>query len=286
MIDLHVHSTASDGTDSPAELVAAAKEIGLSAIAVTDHDTTAGLAEAIQAGRQQGLRVLPGIELAARFEGQEIHILGYGFEPASRALLQAIGFVIKAREERNRRMAQAITGLGCTVDYDEMLRRFPDAVIARPHFAQVLIERGFSDSYQAAFQDYLNPGRPGYVARELLTIPQAVTAIHDAHGLAVLAHPLQYKFPEGQFQRFLDASASAGMDGLETYYTGYTPEQVNMLARTAVSRGWLVTGGSDYHGARKPQIHLGFGDGNLAVDDQILAELDRALERLKSPAGS
>ncbi len=278
MIDLHTHSTASDGTYTPSQLVEAACRRGLLALALTDHDTVGGQQEALQRGAELGLRVIPGVELAADFEGAEVHVLGYGFDPNSPAIREILHDLSAARDCRNRQMAERITQLGCPIDYDALCIRFSGSVIGRPHFAQVMAEQGFVSDVSGAFDLYLHPGGPAYISRQLYTIPKAAAAIRRAGGLTVLAHPLQYHFDNGTLHRFLQTGRQADICGLEVYYTGYTAEQRDFLRRLAHTYGFLQTGGSDFHGSGKPGIQLGDG----FVPDALLEDLDRALEQCRA----
>lgn len=274
-IDLHVHTTKSDGTVPPEDIAAAAAKAGLSAIAVTDHDTVAGIEAAAAAGKEWGVEVVPGVELSSGWEHHEIHLLGYCFDPASEALRPALEWVIKDRRDRNEKMAALMREDGIPVTAEELYARYPQSTVGRPHFAVKLMERGLASSVKDAFARYLAPGQKYYVRRHFIPFDEAVGVVRRAGGRAVLAHPFQYKLGDGELRRLLDYCVSVGLEGMECLYSGYTPQQEKYLLDLAGEYGLRVTGGSDYHGAHKPDIALGFGTGDLRVPYELLEKLRR-----------
>lgn len=276
-IDLHVHTTASDGTLSPAQVVRLAADTGLRAIAITDHDTAHGYEEAAQAGAELGLEVVPGIEISTKFTGA-VHILGYYIDPAAPALQAVLDWIVEDRDKRNRKMAELMSADGIPISYDGMLARFGD-VIGRPHFARLLIELGYARDMQDAFDRYVEKGRKYYLPREILPIDRAIEIILSAGGIPVLAHPFQYKLAESELRRLIEYCVERGLRGMECRYTGYDGERVAYLERLAGEYGLIKTGGSDFHGANKPHISLGSGTGELEVPYEYL-------ERLKTAKGS
>lgn len=266
-IDLHVHSTASDGTLSPSEVVREAHARGLCAIALTDHDTMDGVAEALQAGMRLGVEVIPGVELNTESPAGEVHVLGYfpppeGWSPEADPAghgAGVVGAVIDrefydllasrrdSRAERARKMVQRLRELGMPLSYEDVLRQAGDAPVGRPHIARALLEAGYVESVKEAFDRWLHPGGPAYVPREKLLPAEAVQAIIDAGGVPVLAHPGRI---DGQWviQELIDA----GLEGLECYYPEHTPEQTERYLGLAREHGLVVTGGTDYHGPRSP----------------------------------
>jgi len=274
-IDLHVHTTCSDGTVPPEGIPPLAKAAGLSAVAVTDHDTVAGLAAAMAAGTEWGVEVVPGIEFATGFEHTEIHLLGYLFDPASPALTPALRWVIDDRRERNEKMAALMRADGIPVTAEEMYRRYPESTVGRPHFAVKLMECGLASSVKDAFARYLAPGQKYYVRRNHIPFDRAVEILRDSGGKTVLAHPFQYRFDDGRLRELLDYCRNVGVAGMECLYSGYTPEQEKYLEALAGDYGFLVTGGSDFHGGHKPEIKLGTGTGGLRVPYELLEELKK-----------
>ncbi|MFS8581646.1 MAG: PHP domain-containing protein [Limnochordales bacterium] len=266
-IDLHVHSTASDGTLSPSEVVREAHARGLCAIALTDHDTMDGVAEALQAGMRLGVEVIPGVELNTESPAGEVHVLGYfpppeGWSPEADPAghgAGVVGAVIDrefydllasrrdSRAERARKMVQRLRELGMPLSYEDVLRQAGDAPVGRPHIARALLEAGYVESVKEAFDRWLHRGGPAYVPREKLSPAEAVQAIIDAGGVPVLAHPGRI---DGQWviQELIDA----GLEGLECYYPEHTPEQTERYLGLAREHGLVVTGGTDYHGPRSP----------------------------------
>lgn len=256
-IDLHTHSTASDGTCTPTELVTLASSVGIKLLALTDHDTLSGLAEAQEAGRKSGVEVIAGIELSVDWQGTDIHMLGYGMEQSGSPIAELLDWVQQERVRRNERMVAQMAADGVHVTMDELQCRYPGAMIGRPHLARVLMEQGRAESVKDAFQKWLNPGRPYYLPRTKITMKQAADAILASGGVPVLAHPLQYGFEPDKLEQFAAEFSRIAMGGMEIYYTGYTESQRQQLAALAENYHLFVTGGSDFHGENKPQIHLG-----------------------------
>ena len=278
-IDLHIHTTASDGTLTPRQAVTLAGRLDLAAIAVTDHDTTAGLLEAMVAGAELGVEVIPGIELAADYRGRSVHILGYFIDPGAAWLQQALAWSVGRRDARNGQIVAAMKQDGFPISLEALQAEHPDAVLGRPHIAEWLMRHGYAASVEDAFRRWLNKGGPYYRPRERMTLRQAVQAIRGSGGLAGVAHPLQYGFPPAELEAFLLAAREAGCRALEAHYSKYGPDQQRDLCRTADRLGMALSGGSDFHGDRKPDIQMGSGiDGSLRVPYGVLERL-RTLER-------
>jgi len=270
-IDLHIHSSVSDGSFSPGELVRLAHELGLAAIAMTDHDSVSGYAEAARCAEGLGVEVVPGIEISTRFRGP-VHILGYFIDPASDSLRPVLDWVVHDRDERNRKMAELMAADGLPVSYEDMHRRYGE-VIGRPHFAALLVELGLADSIQDAFDRYVEKGRKYYMPRHFLPIERAIGIIAAAGGVPVLAHPFQYRLDDEGLRALIEHCLEHGLRGMECRYTGYDAGQVEYLERLAGEYGLVRTGGSDFHGSSKPHIRLGSGDGNLSVPYEYLEKL-------------
>ncbi len=259
-IDLHAHTTASDGSLSPTELAQQAAALGLSALAVTDHDTLGGLAEAQAAADQIGLDLIPGVELSVEDEGGRFHLLGYLFDPNNSPLQTALKTLRASRAARNEQMAQKMAELGLPVTLNDVRAEAgEDAdVIARPHFARALIKKGVVHSVQEAFDRYLSTGKPLYQPKEVLTPRDAIALLHAAGGLAVMAHPgLVPLGADALAQRIEWLAQETGMDGLEAYYSQHGPAQTDRFLSLAHQNNLLVTGGSDFHGTPKPHVPLG-----------------------------
>ncbi len=272
-IDLHIHTTESDGTLTPAETVRLAHELGLRAIAVTDHDTAAGYPSAAAAGERLGVEVVPGIEISTTYHGP-VHILGYYIDPLSPELAPVLDWVIRDRDERNRRMAERMAADGIPVDYAEMQRRFGSA-IGRPHFARILVECGLARDVRDAFDRYVEKGQRYYEPRHFLSLERCISILRASGGIPVLAHPFQYRLDEAGLRELIECAMGFGLEGIECRYSGYDASQTAYLLSLAAEYGLLPTGGSDYHGAPKPQNRLGFGTGDLEVPYAYLEGLKK-----------
>ncbi len=259
-IDLHAHTTASDGSLSPTELVQAADALGLAALAVTDHDTVDGLAEALQAAQDAHLIVVPGVELSVEDDAGRFHLLGYSFNPQDKELSDALTHLRQSRAARNTLMAQKMADLGLPLTMDDVRAEAgPDSqVVARPHFAQALLKRGLVDSVQDAFDRYLATGMPLYMPKEVLTPHDAIALIHRAGGVAVMAHPgLVALSDDALAARIASLASQSNLDGIEAYYSQHTEEQTRRFLQIAQQNHMIVTGGSDFHGTSKPHVPLG-----------------------------
>ena len=271
-IDLHIHSTASDGTCSPAEIAALAARQGLTAVALTDHDTVLGYPALQDAAAPLGLETVPGIEISTKYGGA-VHILGYYIDPHSPELEPVLNWVVRDRDERNEKMCALMAADGLPVSYAEMKQRFGE-VIGRPHFAELLVELGLADSVRDAFDRYVEKGQRYYVPRTILPIERAIEIIRLSGGVPVLAHPFQYKRDDAGLRELIEYCMGQGLRGMECRYSGYTPEQSAYLEDLAEEYGLVKTGGSDFHGSNKPQIALGSGiKDNLSVPYEWLYQL-------------
>jgi 3',5'-nucleoside bisphosphate phosphatase len=247
VLDLHNHTTASDGSLTPTALIERAHRHGITGIAVTDHDTFAGLDEAKAAGRRLGVEVYSGIEISAtRGNGGSLHVLGYCFDIQSASLNAAVKKLRDAREGRNINICAKLTELGMPIKIEE-LEAIAETTIGRPHFAKIMLEKGYVDSANEAFDKWLSNGRPAYADKEVLSPAEAIEAIHSAGGLAVLAHPLVYAQDAKQIENLFQGLAAVGLDGVEVYYGSYSAGEITMLRCLADRHGLIPSGGSDFH---------------------------------------
>lgn len=276
-IDLHVHTTASDGTFTPAQVVELAHDTGLAAIAITDHDTVSGYAEAARRGAELGMEIVPGIEISTKYGGS-VHMLGYYIDTESDELRHVLDRIVDDRASRGRKMAELMAADGLPVSYEAMRERFGD-VIGRPHFARILVEAGLARDMQDAFARYVEKGQKYYVGRTILPIERAIGLIIAAGGVPVLAHPFQYKRDDAGLRELIEYCMAHGLRGMECRYTGYTAEQCAYLAALADEYGLVKTGGSDFHGANKKHIMLGRGLGRLEVPYALLEGLKSEHEK-------
>ncbi len=283
MIDLHVHSTASDGTYTPRELVELAQKEGLKALALTDHDTLEGLAEAQKAAQEIRLPLVPGVEISVKFEGPgHCHILGYFIDSETPELKEALELLQKAREERNQKMVQKLQALGIDITLEELASE-TSGEIGRPHIAALLVRKGVVKHVDQAFEKYLKKGAPAYVPKARLTPEEAFAVIRKAQGLPVLAHPIHLKLSPEELARYLARLKELGLVGIEAYYTDHPPSFVSLCLDLARRFDLLVTGGSDFHGRNKPHIKLGRGKGNLCVPESCYWALLERWQRQKVP---
>lgn len=269
-----MHTLASDGSDTPVDVVRMAAELGLRAIAVTDHDTFAGLPEAIEAGARYGVEVVPGVELSTIYDGVEVHVLGYYMDAGHPRLRAMMARATAERNARNETMVQRLHDAGYPVTMDALHAEFPgQTMLGRPHISEYLMRRGYVASVQDGMKNLLGRGKPFYVARYNIPLEESVETLRAAGGLPVVAHLFKYRYTPEQLTAMVDAATAAGAVGLEAMYTNYTPAQEQAVRVLAAERGLLCTGGTDYHGARKPDIALGRGFGNLRVPYALLEGL-------------
>jgi predicted metal-dependent phosphoesterase TrpH len=269
VIDLHLHSTCSDGTLTPAELVEMAYANGLNAIALTDHDTVAGIAPARAAARNSPLVVIAGVELSVRNSPYYLHLLGYDFDWHNPTLLAALKTVQDARHTRNLEIFKKLQGLGITISSAEISSPSPENLIGRPHIARWLVANKIVSTIDEAFKKYLKKGARAYVSRFCYTAQEAISMIHEAGGLAVLAHPLQVSRDPATLEKLIGELKASGLDGLETYYPGQMGTWLAFLHSLVARYHLLETGGSDYHGAIRPGTRMA-GGAHLVIPDTLL----------------
>ncbi|MEY8515949.1 PHP domain-containing protein [Lachnospiraceae bacterium 29-84] len=280
IIDLHTHSTESDGTLSPEALVEHAKELGLSAIALTDHDTVNGLPKARRRAKELGIELVPGIELSTDYEGMEVHILGYYMDETEPAFLTKLQEFVDGRERRNDQMMELLQKEGFAITMEDLRRENPDSVITRAHISRYLVEHGFVKDKATVFQVYLGDGRRCYVPREKITPFEAIRLIQLGGGLAFFAHPVLCHMEDGRLRSFVQSLKEAGLAGIEAMYSLNRPEDEAYLKRLAEEYGLLVSGGSDFHGENKPDIQLGTGKSNLSIPYQYLAQIKESAAKI------
>jgi len=278
-IDLHLHTTHSDGSLRPADVLTLAQKAGVSALAITDHDIMDGLPEAMAVGTQLGIEVLPGVEISS-FDGKgELHILGYCLNWRDENLQSRLAVLRASRHRRNPLIVERLQAMGLELTYDEVRALAGTESVGRPHIARVLMEKGYVTSAKEAFDRYLAEGRPGYVARELPSPAEAIRWIKEAQGVAVLAHPTWVKESDTALPAFVRALKDNGLGGIEVHYSTHTQQQTMRFLELAKQFDLLVTGGSDFHGLTKPDIEVGAGRGSLRVPEQLLTPLKEAATR-------
>ncbi len=272
MIDLHTHSNCSDGSMTPIELVHHAKINGLSAIALTDHDSVDGISRALEEGNSIGLEVVPGIEFSVQSE-TETHILGFFIDHKSHLLQDAIENIRSVRTTRIENTCKKLGHLGFDVSMEEVRELAPSGLIGRAHFAKLLVKKGYTSSVKEGFDKYLSNGKYAYDGSQYLTASDAISLIRDCGGVSFLAHPHLTRLPEERLIAFLEELKSFGLSGLEGYYSEYTPEMQKYFCSLADKMGLDVSGGSDFHADMKPHISIGKGMGNLYIPYSVLAKI-------------
>lgn len=277
-VDLHVHTTASDGALSPAEIVDAARQSHLAAVAITDHDTVAGIAEARRAAQRTGddLEVIPGVELSVDASGSTLHVLGYDVDPDDAALTETLTRLRGGRDERNPRIIERLAELGLPIRYEDVLARAAGETVGRPHIARVLVDAGHARSVDEAFDRYLARGAPAYVERWRIGPEQAIELIHRAGGSAVVAHPAQVQRPPIEVRAIIQGLADAGLDGIEVWHPDHAATDVGTYRLLAEQLGLVATGGTDFHGhMRRQSVRLGVGRGQMRIPYSVVIALRR-----------
>lgn len=282
-VDLHTHSRFSDGSDTPTELVTKAKAIGLSAIALTDHDTLEGITEARSAAARLGIEVVPGVEISCEWSPGTLHMVVLFLEPGPGPLQDRLAGLQAARTTRNDRIVEKLSDLGIDITIEEVVEEAGGGVVGRPHIAAVLVRKGAVEDIRGAFDEYIANGGPAYVGRERLTPEESIDLARRSGALAILSHPYTMGLEsETQFREAFAHLAASGMTGIDCYYPEYSPDERDAMAEVCRSFGMIPSGGSDYHGTYKEGLQLGTGWGDLVVRDEVLVELKAARSALRS----
>lgn len=275
MIDLHSHTIASDGTATPAELIALAVAKNLQALAITDHDTFDGYDEALPLAEAAGLDLVCGIEVSTRFRAKSVHLLGYFLDGnPSEAFRTWLLLLQESRLERNIEMLQKLNDMGIDINLEEV-RKIGGSITGRPHFARVLVNKGYCKTTEEAFRVYFGEGARAYVERREVDLPQAISLVRDAGGVPVLAHPIRLgKENRAEEERWITDITDAGLQGLEVFHSDHSKADVERYQSYTRKLQLVQTGGSDYHGGNKPDIYLGEGrKGNLSIPFEVLQNL-------------
>ena len=272
-IELHVHTIYSDGTYTPEEVVRRAKDLDLIAISITDHDSVNGVEEAIRIGKRLGVEVVPGVEMSTDLGNDEIHVLGYYLDWKDEAFLSKLREFQGARARRNRKLIRKLGDLGMKLDYNEVKKLNPRGVISRLHIARLMVKSGYVPSIGAAFEEWLNPGKPAYVRRLKVSPFQIIQLLSDLQGISVLAHPHLSKRDD-----LIPELVKAGLGGIEVYHSVHNGRVVEHYKRIAHRHGLLITGGSDCHGEAKDEVLM----GKMRVPASLLEELKKVRDNLGS----
>ncbi len=279
-LDLHLHTTHSDGSCTPTEVVHMAHQAGVTALAITDHDIMTGVTEAIEVGQQCGIEIIPGVEISSLAGNSELHILGYFLDRQDSDLLVRLKTLRDARHRRNPQIIERLQALGVEITYDEVRALANTDSIGRPHIARVLMDKHVVASAKEAFDRFLADEKPAYVPRELPSPAEAIRWIKAARGLAVLAHPTWVKVADRSLADLVRQLKADGLDGVEVYYSTHAARQTREYLSLAQQLGLLVTGGSDFHGLTKPDIEVGIGKGTLHIPPSLLPKMKEAVGRL------
>lgn len=277
-IDLHVHSNCSDGTCTPEELVDLAADNRLVAFALTDHDTVDGVERAVAAAKDKKIEIIPGIELSCEYQvspekKKEIHILGYNIDYKQKDLLNALQEVAEERDNRNRKMCENLSDAGYPIDYESLTAHFGSTILTRAHFARFLLEKGAIPSIDSAFKKILAENGPYFVARRYLTPKEGIELIQKAGGIPVLAHPMLYKLSVTELHNLLTELKGYGLKGIEAMYSRNRGTDEAFVRKLAQDFDLFITGGTDFHGANKPDLEMGRGEGPLRIPVMLLENL-------------
>jgi predicted metal-dependent phosphoesterase TrpH len=275
-LDLHLHTTHSDGSLSPAEVLQLAHKAHVTALAITDHDIVSGIPDAIAVGAELGIEIIPGVEISSCVGTSELHILGYCINWQDPELIRRLASLRESRHTRNPQIIERLRALGLDVTYEEVRDLAGTDSVGRPHIARLLMDKKYVTSAKDAFDRYLAEGRPAYVARELPLPADAIAWIRAAGGVAVLAHPTWAKVSGEGLTALLTTLKADGLGGIEVHYSTHTKRQTTEYLDLAKRLTLLVTGGSDFHGITKPDIDVGIGRGDLNVPEKLLDPLKKA----------
>lgn len=280
-VDLHIHTTASDGRFGPEEIVRKAVALGLEVIALADHDSVDGISPALKAARKfPQLRIIPAVEVSTDVPDGEVHVLGYFIDYTSRELADELARFRNSRERRAQKMVAKLAELGVHIDWRRVQEIAADGSMARPHVAQAMLEKGYITSIKEAFDKYIARDGPAYVEREKLTPVEAVALIVRTDGLPVMAHPFTVPEPEALIREM----EAAGLVGIEAYYNGYTADEISRLVSVADRHGLLTTGGSDYHGIGEiNEVMMGSVDVPMESAERLIALAERRALKMAKP---
>ncbi|MEI6807277.1 MAG: PHP domain-containing protein [bacterium] len=279
MIDLHTHSTFSDGSLTPVELADLAVKEKLTAIALTDHDTTAGISVFLAACKERKLIGIAGVEISADVDNGTMHMLGYHVDPGNAVLSQVLAKIRSGRDDRNSLIIEKLNRIGKNITMADVLKHVTEEVVGRPHFAEAMMDKGYVSSVKEAFDFYLGKGKAAYVDRFRFTPEIGIESIKTAGGVAVLAHPATLGLKDKALREFVGTLAEAGLGGIEVYYSEHSSDQVIFYSALAREFKLVKTGGSDFHGKTTPDMRLGRGFGPLRVEDELLEPLEAAAGR-------
>lgn len=272
-VDLHTHTASSDGTYSPKELVYYGAEKGLSAVAITDHDTISGIEESLYYGEKAGIEVIEGIEISTEYGETDIHIVGLFVDNTDSNFLSILSALREKRESRNLLMVEKLQKLGLDISYEDVVNAAEGGVVTRAHVARALMQKGCTGTIEEAFDRYIGKQRPAYVKRQVPDWKTTLDILRNNGALAILAHPFLYKLGRESLENMISELSQSGLTGIEAYYSTHSPSDTEYIKNIAQKNKLLISGGSDFHGSNKPDIDLGTGRGSLAVPYDVLEKL-------------
>lgn len=275
-IDLHVHSNRSDGSLTPAQLVDYALEKGLAAFALTDHDTTEGIEEALIAAEGKDIEIIPGIEFSTEYEGKDIHIVGLYIDYKGESFQKYLKEFQNSRELRNHRMCEKLNQYNVPITYEMLCNEYPDAILTRAHYGKYMLKMGYVSSIKEAFDRYIGDHAPCFLPREKVTPSQAVRLILEGGGIPILAHPILYHMSDERLDKLVATLKETGLLGIEAIYSTYNSSEERQIRQLASKYDLRISGGSDFHGDTKPDLDLGTGYGKLFVPYEVLENLKKA----------
>ena len=271
-IDFHTHSTKSDGSYTPSELIYHADNLGLYAVALTDHDNIDRLPDAYETAKNLEIKFIPGIELSCDFES-ELHIVGLNIDYTNKNLISACEKFKDDRNKRNINTIKKLNDIGIDISLEEAKKYCPGDAMGRAHIAKVMVDKGYASDVKDAFRKYLGKGKVGYSNEYRISYENAISLIKNSGGTAILAHCHYLNMDDETFINFVKTLKEAGLDGLEGYYTEYSKEQSDFFIDVSKKLDLKISGGSDFHGSMKPLVYLGTGFGNLKVTKELLENL-------------
>lgn len=278
-VDLHVHSNRSDGSETPSALVDMALEKGLAAFALTDHDTTDGLDDALAYAANKDIEVIPGIEFSTEYEGRDIHVVGLYIDYTEERFQHYLKDFQNSRNLRNQKMCKKLQEHGVDITYEQLLAKYPGSVLTRAHYARFLLAHGYVKGLPEAFDRYVGDHAPCYIPREKVTPMQAVHLILQSGGVPILAHPILYHMSDERLDKLVATLKQEGLAGIEAIYSTYNAAEERQIRKLAAKYELLLSGGSDFHGAAKPGLSMGNGYGKLYVPYEILAGMKQYLSK-------
>ena len=278
-VDLHVHSNRSDGSETPSALVDMALEKGLAAFALTDHDTTDGLDDALAYAADKDIEVIPGIEFSTEYEGRDIHVVGLYIDYTEEHFQHYLKDFQNSRNLRNQKMCKKLQEHGVDITYEQLLAEYSGSVLTRAHYARFLLAHGYVKGLPEAFDRYVGDHAPCYIPREKVTPMQAVHLILQSGGVPILAHPILYHMSDERLDKLVATLKQEGLAGIEAIYSTYNAAEERQIRKLAAKYELLLSGGSDFHGAAKPGLSLGNGYGKLYVPYEILAGMKQYLSK-------